>query len=106
MAAANGHGGPRTNAGRKKGAKTRKRRPPPPPPARPTPVEVMEKAMWVHYDAGEWDQAAAIAKDCAPYRHPRLAAVTVRGDAEHPVRLVEELVIVDANADPAPPAAP
>ncbi len=40
-----------------------------------TPLEVMMKAMRAHYDKGELDQAASIAKDAAPYMHPRLTAV-------------------------------
>ena len=40
-----------------------------------TPLEMMLKAMTVHHDNGDWDKAATIAKDAAPYVHPRLAAV-------------------------------
>lgn len=40
----------------------------------------MERAMLFHFRAERWDKAAAIAKDLAPYRHPRLAALTVKGD--------------------------
>lgn len=44
-----------------------------------TPLEVMLRAMKVHLDAKRWDQAAAIAKDAAPYIHPRLAAIQHTG---------------------------
>lgn len=33
------------------------------------------RAMREHYAAGRLDQAAAVAKDAAPYMHPRLSAV-------------------------------
>lgn len=44
-----------------------------------TPLEVMLKAMRLHAKAEAWDAAAAIAKDCAPYMHPRLAPVDDKG---------------------------
>ena len=50
-----------------------------------TPLEVMLKAMWLHADAGRWDQAAMIAKDAAPYMHPRLANTTLASDPENPL---------------------
>ena len=40
-----------------------------------TPLEVMLEAMRCHQEAGNLDRAAAIAKDAAPYMHPRLHAV-------------------------------
>jgi hypothetical protein len=40
-----------------------------------TPLEVMLKAMRLHADKDEWDEAAAFARDAAPYVHPRLASV-------------------------------
>lgn len=39
------------------------------------PAEVMIVAMRKHAEEGRWDEAAAIAKDVAPYFHPRLNAV-------------------------------
>jgi hypothetical protein len=44
-----------------------------------TPLEVMLRAMKEHADALRWDQAASVAKDAAPYIHPRLAAVMHAG---------------------------
>jgi hypothetical protein len=44
-----------------------------------TPLEVMLKAMREHYSAERWDQAAAVAKDAAPYMHPKLAAIEHTG---------------------------
>lgn len=78
------HGGRRSGAGRKKGTLSRKT----------TelaeqaiargvsPLEVMLKAMTVHYDAGEYDAAAAVAHLAAPYVHPRLSAMQVSGGTE------------------------
>ncbi len=40
-----------------------------------SPLEVMIAAMDSHYSAGELDAAAMIAKDAAPYIHPRLSSV-------------------------------
>ena len=39
----------------------------------------MIKAMLRHVEARRWDLAAAIAKDAAPYIHPRLAAIQHTG---------------------------
>lgn len=40
-----------------------------------TPLEVMLEAMRAHHEAKRFDEAAAIAKDAAPYMHPRLASI-------------------------------
>ena len=42
-----------------------------------TPLDVMLLTMRPHVEAGGWDAAAAIAKDAAPYVHPRLASTTL-----------------------------
>ncbi|WP_245372248.1 hypothetical protein [Rhizobium leguminosarum] len=44
-----------------------------------TPLEVLLKAMREHYDKQEWDAAASIAKDAAPYMHAKLASVQHTG---------------------------
>lgn len=43
-----------------------------------TPLEVMLYTMREHFHAGRFDKAAAIAKDAAPYIHPRLSAVEAK----------------------------
>jgi hypothetical protein len=95
----NGHGGKRPGAGRKRGNLSK----------RTTeilqadaasgeimPVEVLLFAMRHHFAAQRYDDAASIARDAAPYCHPRLSAVAVSG-GESPVRLelVEEIVHVN-----------
>jgi len=42
-----------------------------------TPLEVMLHAMHEHFAAKEYDAAAAIARDAAPYIHPRLSATKI-----------------------------
>lgn len=101
------HGGKRNGSGRKTGAATRRTRAIADKEAasgKIMPLEVMLEAMRAHYDAGRLDEAAEIAQHAAPYLHPRLSAVTVKGDTEAPVRLVETLVIVDGSPDPQPAA--
>lgn len=44
-----------------------------------TPLEVMLQAMRHYQAAGEIDKASNIAKDAAPYIHPRLAAIEHSG---------------------------
>lgn len=70
-------GGARPGAGRKVGSVARKTRELRwiATEAGVTPLEVMLEAMRAHYKAQRLDEAAAIAKDAAPYIHPRLSSV-------------------------------
>jgi hypothetical protein len=52
-----------------------------------SPLEVMVEAMRRHVTANDWDAAAAIAKDAAPYMHPRLATVNVGNKDDEPFRV-------------------
>ncbi|WP_245260753.1 hypothetical protein [Agrobacterium sp. 10MFCol1.1] len=52
-----------------------------------TPLEVMLKAMREHYGKREYDAAAAIAKDAAPYMHPKLASVEHSGLGGSPIAI-------------------
>jgi hypothetical protein len=83
-----GHGGKRPGAGRKRGSLAGKTREIVARATREgvTPLEVMLKAMTVHYNARRYDKAAAVAKDAAPYVHPRLSSVAVAGEMIHHVR--------------------
>lgn len=45
--------------------------------ARLSPLEVMLKAMSIAAYEGKWFTAAALAKEAAPYVHPKLAAIDV-----------------------------
>lgn len=74
-------GGKRAGAGRKPGSATKRTREIADAAAAEgvTPLEVMLKAMREHYDSERWDEAAAVAKDAAPYMHPKLAAIEHSG---------------------------
>jgi hypothetical protein len=85
-------GGKRPGAGRKKGSECQKTR------ARKalaakaasegvTPLEVMLHVMRMHFEAGEFDKAAEIAKDAAPYLHPRLSTMAVSGANKGPIEV-------------------
>ena len=89
-------GGKRPGAGRKPGgqsAKTRAKR------ARAavaevagiTPLEVMLDVMRRHHKGKKYDKAAAIARDAAPYVHPRLSAVQ-HGGSGGPAAIVQVIV--------------
>ncbi len=93
-------GGKRAGAGRPRGSATKKTRAVADAAAAAgvTPLEVMLDAMRRLHKARKYTAAASVARDCAPYVHPRLSAVTHRGDAQAPIRLVEEFVVVDGNA--------
>ena len=83
-------GGKRVGAGRPAGSATRRTREIADAAARDglSPLEVMLRAMREHALADRWDQAAAVAKDAAPYCHPRLAAVEVSGEDGGPVQSI------------------
>ena len=84
-------GGRRIGAGRKAGAATKRTRAIADQATAHglTPLEVILKAMNVHVDAEEWDQAAALAKDAAPYMHPKLAAIQHSGPKGGPIQTVD-----------------
>jgi len=56
-----------------------------------TPLDVMVKTMAKRWKAGDEAGACAIAKDCAPYLHARLASTTVKGDGLNPLSFVLDL---------------
>lgn len=70
-------GGKRLGAGRPPGAKTKRTQELARAAAAAgvTPLEVMLETMRTHHAAGDLDAASAVAKDAAPYLHPRLAAI-------------------------------
>jgi hypothetical protein len=84
-------GGKREGAGRKPGSKTRRTRAVAEAAAREgiTPLEVMLKAMRAHLNGRRLDQAAAVAKDAAPYMHPRLGSVQHSGPNGGPIVTVD-----------------
>ena len=45
----------------------------------------MLQAMRLYWEAGNHDKAAVIAKDAAPYMHPRLTSVDVGGKQGAPI---------------------
>ena len=51
-----------------------------------TPLQVMIKAMRAHEIRGDLDKAATVAKDAAPYMHPRLASVEHAGPGGGAIR--------------------
>lgn len=81
------HGGARTGAGRKAGVLTSKTRAIAEQAIADgiTPLEVMLHAMRAKYGEGDLVAAAALAKDAAPYVHPRLAAIEQSGPDGGPV---------------------
>lgn len=91
-------GGSRPNAGRKKGSANRKTREIADKVAESgiTPLEVMIEAMLSMRESGEIEKAASIAKDAAPYVHPRLAAIEHSGKGGGDIVHRVEYVIVDS----------
>jgi hypothetical protein len=83
-------GGARANAGRKVGSVTTKTREIAEKCAEMglTPLEVMIESMIDFYQNGDKEAAVRVAKDAAPYIHPRLSAVEVGSDTEKPLKMV------------------
>lgn len=83
----NGRGGKRSGAGRPRGSATQRTREIADEAAENgiTPLEVMLEAMRSFHGGGDMEKAASIAKDAAPYMHPRLAAVEHTGKGGGPV---------------------
>jgi hypothetical protein len=63
----------------------------PPDIARMTPLEVMLHAMTLEAAANQWRAAAALAKEAAPYVHPKLATETHRVLTDDGQRSEEDL---------------
>lgn len=78
------HGGKRPGAGRKPGVATKKTRDIAERALADgiTPLEVMLEAMRMHVNAGRWDDAAAVAKDAAPFVHPKLSSIEANVNAK------------------------
>lgn len=45
-----------------------------------SPLDVMLRAMRAYVACGDWDKATSLAKDVAPYVHPKLAALRQSAD--------------------------
>ena len=86
-----GRGGARSGAGRKRGSVTRKTTEIAQRAAAEgiTPLEVILTAMRKRVEASDWAGAAAIAKDAAPYMHPRLATMQHSGPGGGPIATVD-----------------
>ncbi|NTF54910.1 hypothetical protein G6L12_08385 [Agrobacterium rhizogenes] len=84
-------GGPRKGAGRPRGAATKRTRAVADRESKNglTPLEVMLKAMRVHAGKSDWDAAASIAKDAAPYMHAKLASIQHSGPKGGPIQTVD-----------------
>jgi hypothetical protein len=99
------HGGKRPGAGRRRGSINRKTTEivQAAVSSNITPLEVMLQAMYAHHEAGRLDEAAAIAKDAAPYVHPRLSTVQHKGVAagSRRVEIIEVVrpALVHVNGD-------
>ena len=61
------------------------------------PLEAMLTAMRRHAAADEWDKAAAIAKDAAPYMHAKLANVAHTGAGGGPIQYIDLNKLTDAE---------
>lgn len=85
-------GGKRPGAGRPAGAATQRTRAIADQAAAEdlTPLDVMLRAMRDHASADRWDEAAVIAKDAAPYLHPRLSSIDVKAETDLTVYSVSD----------------
>jgi hypothetical protein len=91
-------GGHRKGAGRPKGAATKRTRKIADRESQNgiTPLEVMLRAMREHAGKKDWDAAASIAKDAAPYMHAKLASIQHSGPKGGPIQTVD---LTNVSAD-------
>ena len=77
-----------------------------------SPIEVMLKVMRVFYYRGDFEDAARVAAQAAPYCHPRLNAIAIaqNSDVKASLNVIEQIVEADtqdhqiaSNPVPLPP---
>lgn len=97
-------GGARPGAGRKKGALTKRTQEIVAKASAEgiTPLEVMLGAMREAWDNGDKKEAATIAKDAAPFVHPKLAAIEHSGNQDRPVTFEIVTGVPQGKEDPKP----
>jgi hypothetical protein len=61
-----------------------------------TPLQVMLETMRALWQQGEQMAACAIARDAAPYLHPRLATTNITGDGEGLIIRIVKFAELDA----------
>lgn len=95
-------GGKRVGAGRKPGSKTKVNSDIALKAAQDgiTPIEVMLNTMRYFYQKKEYAEAADIAAKAAPYCHPRLSAIELKGSENSPVNTNMKIEFVPANESP------
>jgi hypothetical protein len=92
-------GGARANAGRPKGSASKKTSEVRDRAALTgsTPLEVMIEAMRFYEQQGNRDRAASIAKDAAPYMHPRLTAMEMGNKVGETFKQEQTVIILPHN---------
>ena len=63
-----------------------------------TPLEVMLEAMRGYAKSEQWDRAASIAKDAAPYLHPKLTSVE-RTEKDVPINAADFSLLSDEELE-------
>ncbi len=61
-----------------------------------TPLEFLLATM--RDESRDYAQRLSAAKDAAPYMHPRLANVEVKGDAESPLEIITRIELVGGHS--------
>ena len=66
---------------------------------RPTPLDVLEHAMWDKWEKGEMDAAVKIARIAVPYRHARLQAIAQPRRARTDLQLLDDDELLERLAE-------
>jgi hypothetical protein len=61
----------------------------------PSPLDMLEQAMWKKWSSGDLDGAVAIAKLAMPYRHPKHPSSTARRQVETDLQLVDDAELLE-----------
>jgi len=65
----------------------------------PTPLDVLEHAMWSKWTKGDLDGAVAIAKIAMPYRHPKCPGATPSRRVEADLQIVDDAELLERLAE-------
>jgi hypothetical protein len=65
----------------------------------PTPLDVLEHAMWSKWTSGDLDGAVAIARIAAPYRHPKCPSAASARRVETDLQLLDDEELLERLAE-------
>lgn len=65
----------------------------------PTPLDVLERAMWRKWASGDTDGAVAIARIAVPYRHPKCPSASPKRRIDADLQIVDDEELLERLAE-------